>query len=455
MEKEIHYVLGSGNHARSYVHMTPQGRLLALPVSWYTGQDGRGYWQMAPGFDQPHHPGFRRRIGYDCFFCHNSYPKLPLGADIADPVYAGPLPEGIDCTRCHGPAEDHLHRPARGNILNPSRLTADRQLEVCLQCHLETTSRALPFAVRRFGRGFFSYDAREPLADYMIHFDHEDAAPWNEKFEVVSAPYRLMQSTCFRKSGGRMTCSTCHDPHQRPRSEDRPCRDCHRAAHQGKAQVRQNCVGCHMATRQPEDAPLTRFTDHKIVRRPSGGRGGELPEYTGRVRLYWPPGADSPLYEALVNRNAWPRLTRRPPAEPEALLMLAEATKSAGLYERALQAAPGVLGAWRGLALLRFPDLQVMRKGLAARPSDPFLLTLYGEALRRQGLFPEAEKTLRAAIDADADQPEAYVNLGALLAQQRRFAEAVKMFRAALAIDPDNQAAAGNLKLAERGAAMQ
>src|SRR5437016_13756443 len=24
MEKEIHYVLGSGNHARSYVHITPQ-----------------------------------------------------------------------------------------------------------------------------------------------------------------------------------------------------------------------------------------------------------------------------------------------------------------------------------------------------------------------------------------------------------------------------------------------
>ena len=30
MEKEIHYVLGSGNHTRSYVHMTSQGRLLAL-----------------------------------------------------------------------------------------------------------------------------------------------------------------------------------------------------------------------------------------------------------------------------------------------------------------------------------------------------------------------------------------------------------------------------------------
>ena len=438
MEKEIHYVLGSGNRARSYVHLTPQGRLLALPVSWYTGAGGRGYWQMAPGFDRPDHPGFRRRIGYDCFFCHNSYPKLPAGADVADPVYEAPLPEGIDCSRCHGPAVEHLRKPARGNILNPKQLPAERQLEVCLQCHLETTSRPLPFSIRRSGRGFFSYDPREPLANYMIHLDHEDTAPWNEKFEVVSAPYRMMQSACFRKSEGRMTCTTCHNPHERPRAEDRACRDCHSAAHKSKVEARQNCVGCHMVKRQPEDAPLTSFTDHKIARRPERRRGRDLPDYAGRVRVYWPPQADALLYETL--------------AEPEASLMLAQGTKSAELYERALQASPRLLSAWRGLALLRFPDLEVTRKGLAACPGDPFLLTLYGEGLRRNRHFPEAEQALRSAIDADADQFEPYLNLGVLMAEQGRFAEAVKMFRQALAIEPANEPAAGNLKLAERGA---
>src|SRR5207245_9258813 len=109
----------------------------------------------------------------------------------------------------------------------------------------------------------------------------------------------------------------------------------------------------------------------------------------------------SPLTRPLGARAPCPQLRRRPPAEPEALLMLAEATKSAELYERALEVAPGLLGAWRGLALLRFPDLQVMRKGLAARRSDPFLLTLYGEALRREGLLPEAEKAPRAANAED------------------------------------------------------
>jgi Flp pilus assembly protein TadD len=85
---------------------------------------------------------------------------------------------------------------------------------------------------------------------------------------------------------------------------------------------------------------------------------------------------------------------------------------------------------------------------LAARPGDPFLLTLYGEGLRRNRQFPEAEQALRSAIEADADQFEPYLNLGVLLAEQGRFAEAVKMFREALSIDPANQPAAGNLKLA-------
>ena len=92
-----------------------------------------------------------------------------------------------------------------------------------------------------------------------------------------------------------------------------------------------------------------------------------------------------------------------------------------------------------------------MRKGLAQRPGDPFLLTLNGEALRRDGQLPAAEKALRAAVDADADQPEPYVNLGVLLANQGRSVEVVKMFEAALNIDTNQSGRGGEPEVGPRG----
>ena len=36
VEEQVDYIIGSGNHARTYLHRTTQGKLTELPVSWYT-----------------------------------------------------------------------------------------------------------------------------------------------------------------------------------------------------------------------------------------------------------------------------------------------------------------------------------------------------------------------------------------------------------------------------------
>src|SRR5438270_677543 len=74
VEKEIHFVLGSGNHARTYLHQTPGGQLVELPVGWYSERGG--FWAMNPGYDRPDHMDFRRKIDRECFFCHNAYPRV-------------------------------------------------------------------------------------------------------------------------------------------------------------------------------------------------------------------------------------------------------------------------------------------------------------------------------------------------------------------------------------------
>src|SRR6266699_4774936 len=75
MEKEIHFIMGSGAHVRTYLHRTRRDTLVQLPLAWYA--ENGGYWAMNPGYDRPDHQGFRRKVTYDCMFCHNGYPETP------------------------------------------------------------------------------------------------------------------------------------------------------------------------------------------------------------------------------------------------------------------------------------------------------------------------------------------------------------------------------------------
>jgi hypothetical protein len=220
-EVRIDYVIGSGNHSRSYLHRTPRGTLIELPLSWYSEKGGD--WAMSPGFDSLH-PATRRLVSYECIFCHNAYPKIPEGNEApgSEPAFTGDLPEGIDCQRCHGPGARHVATALatgadtakiRAAIVNPARLSPKLRMDICMQCHLEPTSTAIPALIRRFNRGPFSFTAGEPLADFVLAFDHASGSRQAEKFEIVgSSAYRLRKSRCFLESKERMTCETCHDP---------------------------------------------------------------------------------------------------------------------------------------------------------------------------------------------------------------------------------------------------
>ncbi len=471
VEKEIHYVMGSGNHARGYLHRDAGGRLLLLPISWYAANGG--YWAMGPGYDRPDHKDFRRLVTQDCFFCHNAYPETePPGRE---PVFSGRLPEGIDCQPCHGPGGAHLraveeNKPAeeiRRAIVNPARLSRDRQLEVCFQCHLETTSFRLPYSVRRFHRGMFSYRPGEPLQDYMLHFDHPPGLGYDDKFEVAHAAYRLLKSRCFQKS--RMTCTTCHNPHQAPRGEQAVrhyvgiCRSCHGAPHTASNE----CLDCHMPKRRTDDAVHVVMTDHFIQRR-KPGRDLLAPKtefhddlgggYTGEVALYYPPTTrDGDLYLAAAqvmdgaNLPAGiPRLAdalaRRKPPEAEFYFELAEAYRKTGqnqkalpMYQEALRRNTGLLSALRhlGVALTEAGRLAEAEEILARAPDDASALNNLGDVYLRQGRLDRAVTALRKSVRLDPDLPEAHNNLGIALSRQRDSSGAEASFRNAIRLAPE------------------
>jgi hypothetical protein len=43
MEKQADYIMGSGNHARAYLHRTARGTLVEMPLAWYAEKGG--YWR--------------------------------------------------------------------------------------------------------------------------------------------------------------------------------------------------------------------------------------------------------------------------------------------------------------------------------------------------------------------------------------------------------------------------
>ncbi len=286
LDARIDYWFGSGNHARSYISRTKLGELIELPLTWYAEQGG--YWAMSPGFDRPDHGGFSRKLSHKCMACHNG--NIQISAEdsaeggLAGHRFPSRLPEGIDCQRCHGPGQAHLAAVSQGlppervrsAIINPARLTPERRMEVCMQCHLETTSLRLPASLLRTGRGVFSYRPGEPLSEYILHFDRattsHEGKEWPEDApEFVSAAYRLRQSACYIKSNGTLTCTTCHNPHEPSaapsalRRYTNACLGCHKAAVEQLTVSRrhpesQDCASCHMPKRRPNGCDP--YADH-------------------------------------------------------------------------------------------------------------------------------------------------------------------------------------------------
>ncbi len=461
-EKAVDYVIGSGNRARTFLHRTARNTLVELPLAWYA--EGGGHWAMNPGFDQPDHWGFRREITYDCMFCHNGYPTAGV-VDVAgrETVFPESLPEGIDCQRCHGPGRRHVElagvpnanpEHVRGAIVNPARLDPERQLEVCMQCHLETTSAPLPNSVRRYDRMPFSYLPGQPLADFRFYFDHPPGSGHDDKFEIVSAAYRLRQSACFRESNGALLCTTCHDPHGQTarNSFAAACLRCHEAklaslVAAGVHPATAACAECHMPQRRTDDVVHAVMTDHRIqhsqpllaLTAPKPERSAvESAGYRGAVVPYypqpWPQTPEAELYLAVAQTKDGSNrvqgisqleeaIARHRPAQAQFYVELADALSAEGQQERALR--------YYREAVQREPNTQNLRK-LAA-------------SLRALSLFPEAVETVQKGL---AETPADYASwheLGLILIAQRRDSDAVSAFEKALALNPDLPETQNNL----------
>jgi tetratricopeptide (TPR) repeat protein len=502
-ELSIDSIMGSGNHVRTYLHREQDGTLIELPLAWYS-EDG-GHWGMNPGFDNSH-PMTRRPIAYECMFCHNGYPQIPPTAhrDLsANPVYGATLPQGIDCQRCHGPGMAHVRaartsgaslQQVRALILNPAHLSNDRQMEVCEQCHLETTSHLLPDRIRHYDREPFDYKAGQPLSDFNAYFNRDPQYGRTDNFEIVDAPYRLRQSQCYLKSQGALTCETCHDPHDLHKGPQAAsyyaniCMRCHGASLPQEIALHRHpasndCVSCHMPKRRTEDVVHAIMTDHLIQRQAPPEKvllaeRQETPDtpanaYRGPVKRYLldheTPAANDDLYDAAAQvidssniQGGIPALAdlirTRHPNQPNFSIELGDAKRHNGdlpgaidAYRDALKVDPlssraqRRLGATLGSAGQAEEALAVLHTAIDREPDNASLW--YEQALieLRTGNISQAITDFKKSLQLKPDFADAENNLGSALAQSGDTTGAESAFRTALGVNPYDSATRANL----------
>jgi len=487
--REMVYVIGSGNHCRSFVAVD-EGRLYQMPVCWYPEADR---WDLCPGYElQNFH--FRRGVDDTCLFCHNGQMR-PDGRFANS--FEEPFPHGIDCERCHGPGSEHVERwfgsgeagqPAAGTdddawdatILNPRRLSPQMQLNVCMQCHMGDSGQTERVLLQR--ADLYDHRPDRPLHETLWAYAFRQKLPGH--FGLTGQADRMMLSRCYTETGGRMVCTTCHDPHEevyevserKPDHFNAACLSCHavEACTRPQRTGAGDCVGCHMRRAEPHDQRYTTFLDHWIRIRPGEDLDLTRDDYAMETLLTPPDGAVEPAPAAFMLGRAqyskkisskdgagmpWDLIfeplmeaARRDPNHAGARFLLGKAEMSRGRapaaeehFSAALRLDPGDARAAEqvGSALLaqgRFDEAgAALEHALKLGPRGDDRAAVLNERARAamgSGAFSEARGHLERALAIEPRGPEILANLGFLAAMEQDDAAAAGWFRRSLASNP-------------------
>lgn len=178
-----------------------------------------------------------------CFACHATAAVANGQLQIVKMI------PGVTCESCHGPGAAHIAAVRSGNlahlhIFNPGRLSTGQMTAFCGACH-RTAAMEKVLKIR---------------------------GAQNVRFQG----YRLERSLCYNPNDPRISCTSCHDPHQpvvtRASYYDAKCLACHALRGASASALRRapacpvavrNCTTCHMPKVEVPGV-YHKFTDHFI-----------------------------------------------------------------------------------------------------------------------------------------------------------------------------------------------
>jgi len=300
-------VLTTGSHhEQDYWYETEDGRTLQrLPFVWRIPEQ-RWIPDNAVLVTPPEAPRGFGRWNMSCIKCHTTQGR-PRAVKFQ--LFDTKVAEfGIACEACHGPGRSHIERhdsvlqryqqhtseDADETIVLPSRLSAERQSQVCGQCH-SVFMRGSDFET--WLKDGFAYRPGEDLdetrhvfrggaqADHPLTQKRVEEEPgflqeyfWSDGMVRVSGrEYNgLIESPCYQhgdESRGVLSCLSCHEMHidaEDPRplkvwandqlgpemDTDQACAQCHEGfksseriiehTHHLASSTGSQCYNCHM-----------------------------------------------------------------------------------------------------------------------------------------------------------------------------------------------------------------
>ena len=463
----IHFAVGSGQRGRSYI-TNRDGILLMSPMSWYTG---KGRWDLSPGHDL-NNMRFERRIVEGCLSCHAGLVALPNdAAEDGLTASAGlstarirphqpnrfasdPFVEiAIGCERCHGPGEEHVRyresfeeTTGADPIVNPADLDPFRRDSVCYQCHFAGEQR-LP----RYGRSHFDFRPGDRVTDIWTIFVRGTGVGEDQTTKAVSQTEQMLSSVCYRESGGRMGCISCHDSHSIPSPETRiafyrsRCLDCHGSPEHAACSLPEperlavtaedSCIECHMPRIKANDVPHTSQTDHRILRLPDTSEQAGPP---GESLLTAFGFKDGLIPEAEVDRARGLLLfieaERRDSSvlAAQAIPLLEHWSEKAPDDGRVAEALGGAYYMNREVAAA----FSVWERALSLNPDNEDILRRMVAAYHNLGRLDEGIRHAQHLVRLNRWYHDDFGRLAHMLGQQRRFPEAIEAALRAVELNP-------------------
>jgi hypothetical protein len=415
-QHQLQWIIGSGAAVVGGI-VQRDDFLFEAPLALYTKPKT---WELAPGYAFAD-LGFSRLILAGCIFCHSGRSKPVSGTSGRfDRTVFSEMP--IGCENCHGPGAAHIkaigssasYKNNEFSIVNPARLTSEMANNICMACHEIGDERIL-----KPGKTYQDVRPGTPLDNTLSILMVPPTPESPPQTDHLQHYYSMTLSKCYRASGGRLRCITCHDPHVEPSSQEassyfnKKCLTCHTdqscklslGARQ-QSHPADDCISCHMPKRKVGFIAHSSLTNHLI-----------------RVRL------DEPFPDVAFSQTtiSLPDLIHLNPAPGK---------KDVAPPLLTLLQAYGELAAYRPEYVA--PYLKVLDKLEHAEPDSALLQAALGRRCLKSGKPREAVDHLKRSLAIGPPQGVVYSDLSEALNKLGQREEALAMLQRAILLDPFN-----------------